>query len=128
MKKLTLLAAVGVGYVLGTKAGRERYEQIKGTFIKVKDNPRVQETAQQAADFAVDKAPVVKEKVAETAAHLKQSAPPQVQHALDVAGQKAGPVVHQVSAKTAPHRGKIIAGSVVAVVVLVIVRRRRRES
>jgi hypothetical protein len=67
MKKLTLLAAVGVGYVLGTKAGRERYEQIKGTFIKVKDNPRVQETAQQAADFAVDKAPVVKEKVAEAA-------------------------------------------------------------
>jgi hypothetical protein len=77
---------------------------------------------------AGDKVTDVKEKVAETATHLKESAPPQVQHALDVAGQKAGPVVHQVSAKAEPHRGKIIAGSVIAVVVLVIVRRRRRES
>ena len=64
MKKLMLLAAAGVGYVLGTKAGRERYEQIKSTFTKVKDDPRVQEKAQQAADFAADKAPVVKDKVA----------------------------------------------------------------
>jgi hypothetical protein len=67
MSKLTLLAAAGVGYVLGAKAGRERYDQIKGTFIKVKDNPRVQETASQAVDFAADKAPVVKDKVTEAA-------------------------------------------------------------
>jgi phosphoribosylformylglycinamidine (FGAM) synthase-like enzyme len=64
MKKLMLLAAAGVGYVLGTKAGRERYEQIRSTFTKVKDDPRVQEKAQQAASFAADKAPVVKDKVA----------------------------------------------------------------
>ena len=62
-----LLAAAGVGYVLGAKAGRERYEQIKGTFIKVKDDPRVQEKAHQAVDFAADKAPVVKDKVTEAA-------------------------------------------------------------
>ncbi len=29
MKKLMTLAAFGLGYVLGTKAGRERYEQIR---------------------------------------------------------------------------------------------------
>ncbi len=63
MSKLTLLAAAGAGYVLGARAGRERYEQIRGTFIKVKDDPRVQEKAQQAAGFAADTAPVVKEKV-----------------------------------------------------------------
>ena len=71
MKKLVLLAAAGVGYVLGSKAGRERYEQIMGTFNKVKDDPRVQEKTQQAVDFAAEKAPVVtdavKEKVTETA-------------------------------------------------------------
>lgn len=67
MKKLLLLAAAGVGYVLGSKAGRERYEQIRGTFNKVKDDPRVQEKAHQAVDFAAEKAPVVKDKVAETA-------------------------------------------------------------
>jgi hypothetical protein len=29
VKKLTLLIAAGAGYVLGSRAGRERYEQIK---------------------------------------------------------------------------------------------------
>jgi hypothetical protein len=29
MKKLMTLAAFGLGYVLGTRAGRERYEQIR---------------------------------------------------------------------------------------------------
>ena len=63
MKKLMLLIAGGVGYVLGTKAGRERYEQIKRTATRVKDDPRVQEKAHHAADVAKEKAPVVKDKV-----------------------------------------------------------------
>lgn len=67
MKKLLVLIAGGVGYVLGTKAGRERYDQIMGTFNKVKDDPRVQEKAHQAADLAKEKAPVVKEKVTDAA-------------------------------------------------------------
>ena len=67
MGKLMLLAAAGAGYVLGAKAGRQRYEQIRGTFTKVKDDPRVQEKTQQAVDFAAEKAPVVKEKVAAAA-------------------------------------------------------------
>jgi hypothetical protein len=29
MKKLTAVAVFGLGYVLGAKAGRERYEQIR---------------------------------------------------------------------------------------------------
>ena len=65
MKKLTLLIAGGIGYVLGTRAGRERYEQIKRAATRVKEDPRVQEKATQAADLA--KAPVVKDKVAAAA-------------------------------------------------------------
>jgi hypothetical protein len=72
MKKLMLLVAGGVGYVLGTRAGRERYEQIKRTAMRVKDDPRVQEKAHQAADVvketAKDKAPVVKDAVTSAAA------------------------------------------------------------
>ena len=55
MKKLLVLIAGGIGYVLGTKAGRERYDQIRGTFNKVKDDPRVQEKAHQAAGTASEK-------------------------------------------------------------------------
>ena len=51
MKKLLVLVAGGVGYVLGTRAGRERYEQIKGMAVKVKEDPRVQDDAHQAADL-----------------------------------------------------------------------------
>lgn len=64
MKKLMLLAAAAVGYVLGARAGRERYDQIKGMASRVKDDPRVQEKAQQAMGAAREHAPVVAEKVA----------------------------------------------------------------
>ncbi len=71
MKKLTVLIAGGLGYVLGTRAGRQRYEQIKGLAVKVKDNPTVQDKAHQAADVAKAQAPVVKEKIAGAAVAAK---------------------------------------------------------
>jgi hypothetical protein len=40
-----LLIGVAIGYVLGSRAGRERYEQIKRWSAKVLDNPAVQGTA-----------------------------------------------------------------------------------
>jgi hypothetical protein len=43
MKKFLLGAAVG--YVLGTKAGRARYEQIARTYRKVVDHPLAQGAA-----------------------------------------------------------------------------------
>ena len=67
IKRLPLLIAGGIGYVLGTKAGRERYEQIRGQFNKVKDDPLVQEKAHQAADLAKEKAPVVQDKITKVA-------------------------------------------------------------
>lgn len=67
MKKLLLLAAAGVGYVLGARAGRERYDQIMGTVDKVKNDPRVQEKAHQAVDTARHQAPVVADRVTSAA-------------------------------------------------------------
>jgi hypothetical protein len=67
VKKLLLLAAAGAGYVLGTRAGRERYEQIMGTVNKVKNDPRVQEKAHQAVDTARQQAPVVADRVTSAA-------------------------------------------------------------
>ncbi|WP_113704949.1 YtxH domain-containing protein [Nonomuraea lactucae] len=43
--RMTFAAGLAVGYVLGSRAGRERYEQIKKAAQRVADNPRFQETA-----------------------------------------------------------------------------------
>jgi hypothetical protein len=48
MAKLSFLAGFGAGYVLGAKAGRERYEQIRRTWDHAKDDPRLQSVAGMA--------------------------------------------------------------------------------
>ena len=45
MKLLPFLLGTGVGYVLGTRAGRERYEQLARAYRRVADNPSVQGAA-----------------------------------------------------------------------------------
>lgn len=50
MSKLTLLAAAGAGYVLGTKAGRGRYEQLRRGAQRVAADPRVQAAGAKAQD------------------------------------------------------------------------------
>ena len=76
MKKLLLLTAGGIGYVLGSRAGRERYEQIVGLATRVKDDPRVQDAAHQAADTAKAQAPVVKDKVTSVASTAAEKVKP----------------------------------------------------
>ncbi len=61
IKKLTLLAAFGGGYVLGAKAGRERYDQILQTANQVKDDPRVQQATARAEDIVRETATKVTE-------------------------------------------------------------------
>ena len=76
MRRIIFLFGIGVGYVLGSRAGRARYEQIKRAARAFRENPAVQEKAQwlqhQAGDAfesarrtVGDKAPVVVEKVRE---------------------------------------------------------------
>ncbi|MFC0861197.1 YtxH domain-containing protein [Sphaerimonospora cavernae] len=43
--KMMFAAGLAIGYVLGTRAGRERYEQIKRLAQRVADSPTVQEAA-----------------------------------------------------------------------------------
>ncbi|MFC5952173.1 hypothetical protein ACFQH9_28305 [Pseudonocardia lutea] len=42
---LKFLLGAAVGYVLGAKAGRERYEQLHRTYQRVADHPAVQGAA-----------------------------------------------------------------------------------
>jgi len=48
IKKLTVLSIFAGGYVLGAKAGRERYEQIVDAANKVKSDPRVNDVISRA--------------------------------------------------------------------------------
>lgn len=61
--KLLLVVGLTAGYVLGAKAGRGRYEQIKRATSTFWDNPRVQRQVKnvegRAKQFAKDAAPGV---------------------------------------------------------------------
>lgn len=57
--KIGLVVGLGVGYVLGTRAGRERYEQIKKQWLKVWHLDPVQQQVVRAQDFAKAQAAAV---------------------------------------------------------------------
>ena len=46
IKKLMFVAGAGVGYVLGTRAGREKYNALVSKAREVADRPEVQEVTQ----------------------------------------------------------------------------------
>jgi hypothetical protein len=54
--RIVFIIGLGVGFVLGARAGRERYEQLQAAARKVRDHPAVQQAAgalqAQAASYA----------------------------------------------------------------------------
>jgi hypothetical protein len=66
-RKLTLAAAAGAGYVLGAKAGKERYTQIEAKFREIAGMPAVQSATatvkEQASSVADQAKSTVTEKV-----------------------------------------------------------------
>jgi hypothetical protein len=57
--KVILVVGLAAGYVLGARAGRERYEEIKRAAGRLWHDPRVQHQVKNAEDFAKEKAPEV---------------------------------------------------------------------
>jgi hypothetical protein len=49
--KLLFVTGAAVGYVLGTRAGRKRYEQIKSAATKVWESPGIQKQVNAVEDF-----------------------------------------------------------------------------
>lgn len=64
MKKLSVLVIGATGYVLGSRAGRERYEQIKAQATKVWNKPVVQGAVDNVEQAAKSTASDVGSKVA----------------------------------------------------------------
>ena len=65
--KILFVAGLGLGYVLGTRAGREKYEELRKAALKVWNDPRVQKQVDAVEDFVKDKAPDVAEFVSDNA-------------------------------------------------------------
>jgi hypothetical protein len=65
--KAAFVIGGAVGYVLGTRAGREQFEKIRATARTLWEDPRVQGTVsgmeERASGFVRDVAPDLKEKV-----------------------------------------------------------------
>jgi len=64
-RKLTLAAAAGAGYVLGAKAGKERYTQIEAKFRELAGMPAVQSATAAVKDTASGVAESAKASVTE---------------------------------------------------------------
>jgi len=64
--KLAFVLGAGVGYVLGTRAGRAQFEKIKGWASDAWHDPRVQSTVDdlesKAAGFAKEQGVAIKDK------------------------------------------------------------------
>jgi hypothetical protein len=61
--RVTFVAGLAAGFVMGTRAGRERYEQMKKMARRAADNPAVQQAAGAAAAQASGLAKNAKAKV-----------------------------------------------------------------
>lgn len=65
--KILFATGLAVGYVLGTRAGRERYEELKRAAQSFWNDPRVKHRVDQVEDFVKEKAPEVAEFVSDGA-------------------------------------------------------------
>jgi hypothetical protein len=52
--RLTFVAGLALGYVLGTRAGRERYEKLKKSAREFSQNPAVRNTVESATQQGRD--------------------------------------------------------------------------
>jgi sRNA-binding protein len=63
-----LAVGIGVGYLLGARAGRERYDRIVETVNGVWEDPHITKARADAARYAREHAPVVRDRAKAAAA------------------------------------------------------------
>jgi hypothetical protein len=62
---------LAAGYVLGTKAGRAKYNELRAKASDVWHDPHVQKAVSDAGDLVREAAPVVQEKIVDVAKAAK---------------------------------------------------------
>jgi hypothetical protein len=72
--RATFLAGLAAGFVVGTRAGREYYEQMKKAGRKVVESPAVQKTTHAAGDKATELSKAAGRKAAERMPKITETA------------------------------------------------------
>ncbi len=72
--RATFLAGLAVGFVAGTRAGRERYEQMKKLAQKAVESPAVRNATRAAGEKAAELTKVAKDKAATRVPRLTETA------------------------------------------------------
>ncbi|SDS00821.1 hypothetical protein SAMN04489752_0783 [Brevibacterium siliguriense] len=62
-KRLILLTGLGVGFILGSRTGRQSYERLKAQAQDLWTDPRVQDTVEKANQSIREKSPAVADAV-----------------------------------------------------------------
>jgi len=73
-RRFTFLAGLAVGFVVGARAGRERYEQMVKLGRKAIENPTVQQATRTAGSKATELSKTAGQKVAERVPKIAQAA------------------------------------------------------
>ncbi len=94
--KVLLVVGLAVGYVLGTRAGREKYDQMVAQARRLWNDPRVQKQVKNAEQFAKDKAPDVVDFVTDNAKKVAS----QVGSRSTASAAKAAPKSRTAAPKT----------------------------
>ena len=94
--RILLVVGLGIGYVLGTRAGRGQYDKMAATASKLWNDPRVQKQVDTAQDFVKDKAPDVAEFVSDNAKKV----------VAQVSGKKPAPTTRKPASTTKPSTTK----------------------
>ena len=87
--KVMMVGAAAAGYVLGSRAGRRRYEQIKTQANRFWHEPKVRQAASQAMDLAQDVAIQAEKKLADAVDLAREKAPEIQQKVADAAKKDA---------------------------------------
>lgn len=97
-----LIVGLGAGYVLGARAGRERYEQLRDKAQELWESPRVTRRREEAIAYAKQQAPVIRDKAAAAAKAAPAVISDSVKTVASVASDAAESTVGV--ARTAAHK------------------------
>lgn len=104
--KIGIVVGLAAGYVLGSRAGRERYEQIKTSFLKVWNTDPVQKQVEKVADLGKSAAMALPSALWDSAVKITRAAsrnttPGQRLDAAIKAGKDSADDVTRAAEKTA---------------------------